>query len=452
MIDLTFISADWSKDARKRSVHVADTGQRRIWREESARWDLRKLLELARGLEDRGPVLVGLDLALGVPAGYWSQVIEQPRWRDVGSFLDWLPTLDPSSDFFETTPTAAAWRVDRPFFHIPKGKGSLTAYKDRIRGGLLRRIDGKVGAKPIFAVSGIPGTVGSGTRDLWMELIPLLTEDRDFAVWPFEGDLEDLLAAHPITLAETYPGLAYAAALSATLPTHRLAISKTKREAREVACDLLEAAAWVREAGVDLGDLSPARADEDAFDSHLTAAALLRCVIEGMPLCDPGLHRPDCRSGDPAGGARRPVDAALGGSRLGGKPCRRNRSLRLGSTSADHRGTRLRVVRRVPKRSHKAVSTTARYKGARRSSRVAGVGGTDTLDRFGCTRSGTPLSVIPKSASDCLGSNSAVGSELNWKRPSLFCTGATASARKRLSYSANSSAQKRRTTGPGSAA
>ena len=43
---------------------------------------------------------------------------------------------------------------------------------------------------------------------------------------------------------------------------------------------------WVREAGVHLGDLDPARADEDAFDSHLTAAAALRCAVEGTALCE----------------------------------------------------------------------------------------------------------------------------------------------------------------------
>lgn len=123
---------------------------------------------------------------------------------------------------------------------------------------------------------------------MWMELIPLLKENRDFAVWPFEGKLERLLTKRRIVLAESYPGLAYAVALAETLPTHRLVVAKTRREPREKACDLLERAGWVGEAGVKLGDLAPARADEDPFDSHLMAAAALRCLIEGQPLRDPG--------------------------------------------------------------------------------------------------------------------------------------------------------------------
>ena len=259
----TFISADWSKERRKRSVHVADVVQRRIWRPDARDWDLSGLLALARDLASTGPVLVGLDLALGVPEGYWSTAVDQPRWRRCSSFLHWIETLDPSSEF-DTTPQASEWRVDRPFFHIPPGKGSLNAYRNRIPGGLLREIDQLVGAKPIFAVSGIPGTVGSGTRDMWTELIPLLGADRDFAVWPFDGELEQLLATRPVTLAETYPGLAYAAALSAALPTPRVRISKTKGAAREAACELLLAAPWVADTGVSLGDLEPARLDEDA--------------------------------------------------------------------------------------------------------------------------------------------------------------------------------------------
>ena len=39
-----FVSADWSKDSNKRSVHVADLEQRRIWREERSHWDLQTVL------------------------------------------------------------------------------------------------------------------------------------------------------------------------------------------------------------------------------------------------------------------------------------------------------------------------------------------------------------------------------------------------------------------------
>ena len=283
-----FVSADWSKDTRKRSVHVADLSARRIRRPESNKWTLEALLRLAAELAQRGPVLVGIDAALGVPAGYWDEV-QTRDWgvqRRPANFIDWLSRLDSAHEFFEPVDDPARWRVDRPFFRVPGRKGGLSDFKNRFGDGFLRTIDERTGAKPLFAVSGIPGTVGSGTRALWKEMIPFLAGKREFAVWPFEGDLADLHARHQIVLAETYPGLAYAAALAADLPVSQLKVAKTKRDIRRHACMELAASRWVRHFGVDLGDLEPVRNNEDAFDSHLTAAAVLRCGLEGRALCD----------------------------------------------------------------------------------------------------------------------------------------------------------------------
>ena len=317
----TFLSADWSKSPEKRSVHVADLAARRIRREEGREWDLAALLEVARGLAGAGPVLVGLDLALGLPAGYWAKARQAPGWRGPGSFVDWLGGLAGESGFFEPVATAREWRVDRPFFRVPAGKGSLAAYGRRVEGGLLRRIDARTGAKPMFAVSGIPGTVGSATRAFWMELAAALGGDRDFAVWPFEGTLEKLFADGRIVLAETYPGLAYGAAVAAELPSRQLLVGKTKAAARAGVCDLLEEAAWVARGGVDLGGLEPARGDEDAFDSQLTAAAVLRCAVEGRVVCDPAWVDERVEGGmvlagpvDPAARKRRFVPAQPGAS------------------------------------------------------------------------------------------------------------------------------------------
>ena len=283
-----FISADWSKDAGKRSVHVADMSARCIGRPQDRAWTLKTLLKLAAELAQRGSVLVGIDAALGIPADYWSAV--QAQYGKSGdrppNFVDWLCRIDPHSEFFVEVHEPRQWRADRPFFSVPGRKGGLNDFKNRFSDGFLRPIDKLTGAKPLFAVSGIPGTVGSGTRALWKELIPLLADKREFAVWPFEGGLPELLPRHGIVLAETYPGLAYAVALAPTLPAARWRVAKTQLHARKHACQLLMASPWVQVSGVELGDLEPARNDEDAFDSHLTAAAVLRCGLEGRALCD----------------------------------------------------------------------------------------------------------------------------------------------------------------------
>lgn len=283
-----FVSADWSKDKRKRSVHVADLATRRIRRPESSGWTLEALLNLAANLAQRGPVLVGIDAALGVPAGYW-RAVQVRDWDSGGTpatFIDWLSRLDAASEFFEPVDDPSAWRVDRPFFRVAKGKGGRTRFTARYEDCFLRRIDRETGAKPLFAVSGIPGTVGWGTVTLWTELIPLLAGKREFAVWPFEGELSELLSRRGVVLAEAYPGLAYAAALAEHLPTRPLKVAKTKSDSRRQACNDLEAMRWVQDFSADLGDLDPARADEDAFDSHFTAAAVLRCALEDRGLCD----------------------------------------------------------------------------------------------------------------------------------------------------------------------
>jgi len=288
--ELYFVSADWSKEEKKRSVHVADRRRRCIWREERQVWNLHELLNVARKWARRGSVLVGIDAALGVPASYWQAVEEEQRrgnsspWAD---FVDWLSRLHPNSSFFEPVSSLDRWSVDQPFFRVPKGEGNFKAFKNGFNDGLLRGVEQRTKANVMFAVSGIPGVVGWGTASLWKELIPRLAPEREFAVWPFEGRLCDLLSNRGIVVAETYPRLAYGAAIAGSIPTHRIDIDKNKSDARNHACDLLEEALWIQEACVDLGDLDCARANADAFDSLFTAAAVLRCFIERQPLCDP---------------------------------------------------------------------------------------------------------------------------------------------------------------------
>lgn len=285
-----FVSADWSKDPGKRAVYVADLRERRICREARSDWNLDSLIGLGEELSAEGSVLVGVDVVLGVPRSYWKLVLADSRHGQPTDFVDWLGRLGGNREFFNPANTVKdheQWRVDLPWFHVPKGEGTLTAFKDRADDGFLRRIDRSTGAKPLFAVSGIPGTVGSGTRDFWRELAPRLERDRNFAVWPFEGGLTDPLGTTRIVLAETYPGLAYAAALAEELPTGRFIVGKTKHQPRNDASDLLADARWVTTFGVKLGNLDRARANEDDFDALFTAGAVLRCALERVPLTTP---------------------------------------------------------------------------------------------------------------------------------------------------------------------
>ena len=146
------VSADWSKHARKRSVYIADLQQRRIRRAESHAWHLASLLTLATDLARRGSVLVGIDLALGVPRDYWRRVRDGRRRRQPVTFIDWLCELDPTSGFFQTTDDPHRWRVERPWFAVPPGHGGLRSFTAQAGDGFRRRLDHATQAKPLFAV------------------------------------------------------------------------------------------------------------------------------------------------------------------------------------------------------------------------------------------------------------------------------------------------------------
>ena len=281
-----FISADWSKDAKKRSVHVADIHERRIRHPQCDDWTLEKLLELAHEV-GRGPVLVGIDVAIGLPLSFWRALPESGRRP--ASFVEWLEDLDPKSDFFAPVGSASEWSVSRPFFHVPPGKGSLTSFEEKLPCAFKRQVDRQSNANSPFLVYGIPGVVGWSTLKLWQELARLLpAKGRDFAVWPFEGEeLGELLHDQRIVLAETYPALAYGVALADKLPTRRMRLAKTKEAKRRRALEDVAEASWVKRGGVDLGPLGPAQANDDAFDSHMTAAAVLRCILEDCALVAP---------------------------------------------------------------------------------------------------------------------------------------------------------------------
>ncbi len=281
-----FISADWSKNPTNRSVYVADIEKRSIWKASTTEfWNLKALLELANTLRQSGPVLIGVDVVLGVSNGYWRMVLEKCGQHQPKNFVHWLRNIDdPDSNFFDTNKDPSKWHVDEPWFHVPGRKGGLTSFTKKVSDGFRRRIDRETGAKPVFAVSGIPGVVGAGTRSFWLELISTLTCDREFTIWPFENDLSNLFHQDAVVLCETYPGIAYATALVDELPTCRLIVNKTKKEQREEACERLETANWVASNKIGLGDLDALIGSEDDFDAHLTAAAVMRCVIERLPL------------------------------------------------------------------------------------------------------------------------------------------------------------------------
>ncbi|UJR85116.1 hypothetical protein [Sandaracinus amylolyticus] len=276
-----FVCVDWSKELAGRQAWVAEIGMRRIAPLEDVTPTLDALLAFARALP--GCTVIGIDAALGVPRAYLEGArAAVPAWREASDFLTWLVLACESPAFEREAGSAAAWRHDRPFIAVPAGKGALDAFWTRAGGRLLREIDVATGAKSPFVVSGVPGTVGSGTRVLWAELARLLSGTCDFAVWPFDGGLDAI--ERRIAIAEIYPRVCYSLALAPELPAPISRLAKTSREVREAAIVALERATWVRDREVALRELELARESEDHFDALMSAAGLLRCALEGRAL------------------------------------------------------------------------------------------------------------------------------------------------------------------------
>jgi hypothetical protein len=227
-------------------------------------WTLHDLLAGAERIADRGPVLVALDLPLGVPSGYLQQWARHAGLSTPPTFLDLLQWTTHAPQFFAATSNAREWSVDRPFFAVPAGTGGLTSYLTAVADAgvpsLLRRIDARTGAKPAFVTAGIPGSVGSAACDVWMALRDTLKPSRPFTVWPFDGDLDTLLESSRMVVAEMYPRAAYATTLIDG-PPHtrpRLALAKTDPRVRRAALAQLQGMRWIRDSRVHLDGLEPA--------------------------------------------------------------------------------------------------------------------------------------------------------------------------------------------------
>jgi hypothetical protein len=275
-----YLAADWSSAPRARAVWLAATRPSASIRRlapPAASWSLDALLARARRIRDRlgGPVVVVVDAALGLPA-----IVVQRL--GASGFLDALQRLAAAGALAPPSSSARAEAV-APFFRVAAGRGALRR-QIREAGGrsaIHRQLDWRTAAKSVLALSGIPGTVGSGSRALWRELLPSLERRRDFALWPFEAAR---CGRAGLVLAEGFPRAAYTVALAAQLPAAPRSLAKTQRTARLEALERLRGAPWRRAVGLRLSDLGAARESEDDFDALLLAAGLFRLHAEGRPL------------------------------------------------------------------------------------------------------------------------------------------------------------------------
>jgi len=156
---------------------------------------------------DGGPVVLGVDLPLGLPRAYAARVPEP-------DFPAFLRGLAQRPGFFEVCATLDEVSADRPFYPA-RGLAGMTRAAHALALGLagaaaLSRACDRATAErpagaPLFWTLGANQS-GKAAIAAWRDfLLPAIAACVPMRLWPFEGKLGDLIAAGSVVIAETYP-------------------------------------------------------------------------------------------------------------------------------------------------------------------------------------------------------------------------------------------------------
>ncbi len=196
-------------DPRKRWMTLA-WRQGQGWRVAAPRpvGDLATLLARLAALANRGPVVLGVDLPLGLPRAYAARHAREP------DFPAFLRGLADRPDFLTVCATLAETGPDRPFYPARGLRGMTRAAHAAALGldgaaDLCRACDRATAERPagapLFWTLGANQS-GKAAITAWRDLLlPALALPMPPLLWPFAGDLRALLAPGRTVIAETYP-------------------------------------------------------------------------------------------------------------------------------------------------------------------------------------------------------------------------------------------------------
>jgi hypothetical protein len=224
-------------------------------------------------------LLLGFDFPIGLPESYALKV-------GVNSFRSFLGEAAGRGDwrrFYEISDTPT---LRQPFFPLPKqqpgnyrkqladalGWPDLSALRRRCE----RRTRTRKAAECLFFTLG-GAQVGAGAIVGWRDVIQPAVDD--LKLWPFDGELPELIAAPGVTIAEIYPAEAYSH-LGVSIGSGTGA-TKTSRTDRQSA-----AAHWLVDFGAGQIRLSRAARSwvewgflaEDDFDAMAGLLSMLQIV------------------------------------------------------------------------------------------------------------------------------------------------------------------------------
>ena len=155
-----------------------------------------------------GPVLLGFDFPIGLPAAHAARA-------GITDFTAALVGFD--EHFYAAAERADEIGLERPFYPMRPGgrrrQQLLDGLKLDVWSDLLRRCDHasvtRNAACALFWTLG-GSQVGKAAITGWRDLLaPAVRAGVDLALWPFQGSFDELLARHRFVVAETYPGEVY---------------------------------------------------------------------------------------------------------------------------------------------------------------------------------------------------------------------------------------------------
>ena len=208
------VHADWSANPNKRwMVRGTLEGNRYVAHAPEPVGEPSTLVERLHRLARRHTILMGFDFPMGLPRVYAERA-------GVEGFVEWLPHLGSGewAEFYSVAERPDQISARRPFY--PQRPGG-TAMRHLLLGlgvdstnDLLRLCDrgypGRPAAAPLFWTMG-PKQVGKAAISGWRDLLApaLRSYNRSVAVWPFDGELHELLLSGSVTVVETYPAEFY---------------------------------------------------------------------------------------------------------------------------------------------------------------------------------------------------------------------------------------------------
>jgi hypothetical protein len=288
--------ADWSVQPHKRQLAAAwlqPDGSFIAHAPISVHDPGRLLPELRARLGPAGCALIGFDFPIGLPYAYAQKA-------DFNHFTTALQSLGHGQweNFYHVAEYPSEISLQRPFYPARPGHAAqahlLNAlgfhHMDQLRRTCELAYPGRRAAAPLFWTLGAQ-QVGKAAISGWQEVLtPAIKEHSDyFRIWPFDGNLQDLLQPGRIVAAETYPAEFYAPLQIVFSPTRKNQRSgkRSIQDRQANASTLIQAARKLQvqlnselEIAVQNG-FGAERQSEDAFDALIGLLGMVM-VVHGL--------------------------------------------------------------------------------------------------------------------------------------------------------------------------